>query len=109
MQRKVGEMRCGDKSRREESVLSRLRFGHTGLNSTLFLIGKHETGRCECGQEETVEHVDCERYEQDRRQIRENVKKEMVHFVLIDILQNNSNKCQILFHFLRVTNLFLKI
>ena len=106
MQRKVGEMRCGDKSRREESVLSRLRFGHTSLNST----GKHETGRCECGQEETVEHVDCERYEQDRRQIRENVKKEMVHFVLIDILQNNSNKChQIIFHFLRVTNLFEKI
>ena len=54
--------------RTEESVLLRLRFGHTGLNSKLFLIGKHETGRCDCGQEENVEHVimDCERYEQDR-------------------------------------------
>ena len=66
-------MRCGDKSRREESVLSRLRFGHTSLNST----GKHETGRCECGQEETVEHVimQCERYEEDRRQMRGKFRK----------------------------------
>ena len=88
-------MRCGGKNRREEAVLSRLRFGHTGLNSTLFLIiGKHETGRCDCGQEETVEHVimDCERYEPDRRQMKEYFRKEKVQFDLIDILQNNSNK-----------------
>ena len=88
MQRKVGEMRCGDKSRREESVLSRLRFGHTSLNST----GKHETGRCECGQEETVEHVimQCERYEEDRRQMRGKFRKEKVCFDIRDILQKNS-------------------
>jgi len=56
IQRKVGEMRCTGRKRRDETIISRLRFGHTGLNSTLFKIGKHNTGRCEyC--EETIEHV----------------------------------------------------
>ena len=32
-QRKVGEMRSTGRNRREESIISRLRFGHTGLNS----------------------------------------------------------------------------
>ncbi len=32
-----------------------MRFGHK-INSTLYKMGKHDTGRCEfCGQEETVE------------------------------------------------------
>ena len=68
------------------------RFGHTVLNSTLFLIGKHETGRCDCGQE--VEHVimDCERNEQDRRQMEKDFRKENVQFDLIDILQKNCHK-----------------
>lgn len=30
--------------RREETILTRLRLGHTGLNKILCLIGKHETG-----------------------------------------------------------------
>ena len=76
-------MRCGDKSRREESVLARLRFGQTG----------------------TAEHVimQRERYEEGRRQMRGKFRKEKVSFDLINILHLNSNKC------LRVTNLVLKI
>ena len=31
--------------RRDETIISRLRFGHTGLNSTLLKIGKHNTRR----------------------------------------------------------------
>ncbi len=39
-------------------MISRLRMGHTGLNSTLALMGKHENGMCdECDVSETVEHV----------------------------------------------------
>ncbi len=53
IQRKVGEMRSAGKNRRDEIVISRMRFGHTRLNSTLYKMGKHDTGRCEfCGQEE---------------------------------------------------------
>ena len=41
----VGSMGC----RREEVVWSRIWFGHRGLNATLWLIGRHETGMCyEC-------------------------------------------------------------
>jgi len=47
-------MRCTGRKMRDETIMSRLRFGHTGLNSTLFKIGKHNTGRCEyCEQQET--------------------------------------------------------
>ncbi len=51
-------MRSAGKNRRDEIVISRMRFGHTRLNSTLYKMGKHDTGRCEfCGQVESVEHV----------------------------------------------------
>ncbi len=51
-------MRSAGKNRRDEIVISRMRFGHTRLNSTLYKMGKHDTGRCDfCGQEESVEHV----------------------------------------------------
>lgn len=106
-------MRCAGKNREEETVISRIRFGHTGLNSTLFVMGKHNTGRCEyCGQEETIEHVivHCERYEEERGRMSEQFRKERVQFDLVDILQGSSNKCyQILMLFLRVTNLFGRI
>ena len=47
VQRKVGEMRCAGKNRRDETIISRLK-------STLFKICKHDTGRCNyCGQGET--------------------------------------------------------
>lgn len=39
-------------------MISRLRLGHTGLNSTLAIIGKHEKGMCgECDDLETVDNV----------------------------------------------------
>ncbi len=43
------------RNRKEESIISRLRFGYTALNSTLNKIRQHQTGKCD--QEETVEHV----------------------------------------------------
>ena len=58
IQRKVGVIRSTGRTRKEETIISRLRFGHTSLNSTLFKIGKHNSGRCEyCNEEETLEHV----------------------------------------------------
>lgn len=39
-------------------MFTRLQFGHTGLNGSLYKIGKHSTGKCAfCGVIETVEHV----------------------------------------------------
>lgn len=37
------EMRCAGRNRIDETVISRLRFGHSGLNSTLFKTGQHNT------------------------------------------------------------------
>ena len=61
------EMRSTGRNRREESI----RFGHTVLKGSLFIIGKHGRGRCECGQIETVELVmlNCQRYEEERRHL----------------------------------------
>ena len=50
-------------------MLSRLRIGHSSLNSTLFIIGKHPTG-CDHFQEpKTVEHIFtvCRKLAQDRQ------------------------------------------
>ncbi len=55
--------------RKEEVMISRLRMGHTGLNSTIALVGKHENGMCdECDVSETVEHVliECSKYDDQR-------------------------------------------
>ena len=48
---------CGMR-RKEQVTIARMRIGHTLLNSTLFIIGKHQDGMCdECQQPETVPHV----------------------------------------------------
>ncbi len=50
--RKVGEMRKVYTNKKEEDIMSRIRFGHTGLNSTLKIVGKHASRRCEhCGHQ----------------------------------------------------------
>ena len=42
-------------SRREEFIITRLKIGHSALNRTLHLMGKHPTGLCDnCQEEETV-------------------------------------------------------
>jgi len=44
-------------SRREQVIFTHLRTGHSNLNNTLHIIGKHNTGLSEvCSIEETVEH-----------------------------------------------------
>lgn len=55
----------GRESRKEEVVITRLRIGQTGLNSTLHKIGKHPTGKCRiCDHPESVQHVlvECKGY-----------------------------------------------
>ncbi len=42
-----GEKRSTGRSRKEETIITRSRLGHTGLNSTLFQTGKHPTGTCD--------------------------------------------------------------
>jgi len=49
--------------------MNRLRTGHSKLNSTLRIMGKHPTGFCEdCQTPEKVEHVivNCRKYETEK-------------------------------------------
>ena len=43
--------------------------GHCGLNHSLFTVGKHVSGLCECGSPETVKHVflECKKYRTERQ------------------------------------------
>lgn len=114
IQRRVGGMRNAGRTRREEVIISRLRFGHTGLNGTLFLIVKHSTGKCDyCGVEETVEHVmlQCQRYQVERRQLVHNLSNLKIKLDLVELLQkeSGSKSYQALFLFLKEGNLFGRI
>ncbi len=65
-------------------MISRLRMGHTGLNSTLALMGKHENGMCdECDVSETVGHVlfECSKYDDQRKSLFSNIRNRPVSVV----------------------------
>lgn len=58
IQSKVGISRNRGTKRKEQVIMSRLRIGHSHLNGTLLITGKHPTGICEqCQEAETVEHI----------------------------------------------------
>ncbi len=69
--------------------MTRLRIGHSNLNSTLHIIGKHPTGFCEyCQSLETIEHVllSCKRYEEQRRIMMEELRDWLAGAGIKDIL-----------------------
>ncbi|KAJ8351312.1 hypothetical protein SKAU_G00227880 [Synaphobranchus kaupii] len=69
IQASVTRTTAGGMGRRKEVVWTRMRLGHNGLNSSLFRVGRHETGGCPfCGELETVEHIllHCTCYEGER-------------------------------------------
>lgn len=79
IQRNVGNKRTVAGNRREEAVITRMRIGHTGLNASLYKIGKHPDGKCDyCDKEETVQHVlmECGRYVEERKALLNILKKE---------------------------------
>lgn len=97
-------------TRKEEDLITRLRFGHTRLNSTLNLIGKLPTGQCEvCGESETVEHVliRCRKYEQQRRVLTRRLENRGLIMSLGNLLQRDARTevYKDLLTFLRVTGL----
>ena len=56
------------KGRREQVIMARLRLGHCCLARDLALIGKHDSGLCECGDREDVRHIlmECRKYRRER-------------------------------------------
>ena len=107
----TGRGRC----RREEVVHSRMRFGHTRLNSTLNMMGKHATGNCDvCDVSETVEHVlmVCIRYSVERAVLRARMGELGREWSVRGVLGvgKNLEECdRALFSFLGATGLMLRI
>lgn len=97
------ENRRNEKYRKEQE---RDRFGHTGLNSTLFLTGKHHTRKCDCSREDnTMEHVlvHCQKCDAERRKLIQKLGYMKVKLDLLDLLCKNSKSegYQVIFCFLR--------
>ena len=97
IQRDVSAQGVTRENRREETVLTRLRFDHTGLNKTLFVIGKSNTDKCaECNLVENAEHVlmQCKRYEVERMQLRNKVVEAGVQWDILGILGTSEGRVQ---------------
>lgn len=96
IQKQVGTGRKENRNRREGSIITRMRIGHTGLNHTLHKIGKHPTGQCiHCNQQETIEHIlfHCSKYNKERNNLIQSVKKSnLQHFTLAGLLGNKSSE-----------------
>lgn len=114
IQSKVGTQRMTYRSRREENVFSRIRFGHTGLNSTLLIMRKHVDGNClHCNCHETVEHVflQCPKYEEERQHLILQLQQEKIQFNMKEILRRSTGEVSqnFVFRFLRSTGLLRRI
>ena len=96
-------------------MLARLRLGHTGLRSTLFMMARCATELCEvCNVPETVEHVllRCSRYLRERAILRSRLSELGQGWSLPGILGSGMNvrdSGRALFAFLRATGLDCRI
>ncbi|XP_023192676.1 uncharacterized protein LOC111609311 [Xiphophorus maculatus] len=110
IQRKVGEFRKCSRNKKEEDIISRLRFGHTGLNSTLKIINKHDTGFCSyCGKLETIQHcfLECSKYVREREELIRNLNRNKNKLDIRSLLQRSSGDVVFnsIFNFLRRTGI----
>lgn len=116
IQQLVPSKRQGNWNRRGETIITRLRIGHTSLNHGLSIIGKHNTGQCtSCNQVETVEHIllQCQAYNAEREILLERVKAlGYTTLTLEDLLSFSAVKPPAWKHimsFLKSTRLFERI
>ena len=82
-----------------------MRIGHSKLNSTLFIIGKHPTGNCQCEEKEAVSHVltECRKYETERRNMLNALQRKWrIELDVKDILGcgSEADVRKVIFHFL---------
>lgn len=94
-------------------MIKRLRFGHSGLNSSVFKMQKH-TGKSDCCEEnKTIECVllDRQNYQIEGNYMRKEFEKIKETFNIIDISQRNlgSRQIHIFIIFLKSTELFNRI
>lgn len=103
-------------SRREQIIFTHLRTGHSNLNYTLHIIGKHNTGLCDvCLLDETVEHVfkECKAYEEERRILKEDLQAVGCReFNITNILNDSPNsrkQISVVIKFIKNCGLYYRI
>lgn len=92
-QKKVGDQRYTARTKSEESIISRMRFGQTRLNGTLLKKGRYSKSNCDfCVQEESLSLVmkDCPGYNTGCRELIQNLHKRNLIFKLDKLLQRSS-------------------
>ncbi|XDV17936.1 hypothetical protein PO909_023724 [Leuciscus waleckii] len=114
IQNKVGKGRNMNRSKEEEDVLSRMRYGHTRLNKTLVIMKQHADCNCEfCDSPESVEHVilQCPKYQEERQSLSSQLQRKQLRLNLEDILQRSSGEIcfKYIFSVLRNTGLIKTI
>ncbi len=113
IQKQVGLVRNSYGNRKEDIIISRLRIGHSNLNKSLQMIGKHDSGQCnKCGLQETVEHViiNCLAYESKIIQLENNLISVGIEPLTLQNILNSSYKgYKALVSFLKATKLYKKI
>ena len=91
---------------------SMFRVGHTGLNASLHLVGRHPNGLCGyCGEMESVEHVLLHCRRPVFRLARDVLKREFMSLTGRDISVKVllSAPSRALFRFLQSTRLYVRI
>ena len=70
-------------------MIYRLRLGHVGVNQYLYRFNMSNTENCSyCQESETIEHllVACRKYQEQRRKLKERLKKYKVMNINVKIL-----------------------
>lgn len=97
------------RNRKEERVMTGIRNGHTGLNSSLHVLIKHNNGKCDfCEEDEAVNHVllFCQRYESVRGIFKKGLKEMGEGNIIIVQKKSFSEECwKILLEYLESTRL----
>lgn len=118
IQKSVSIKNYTERTRREEIIMTRLRVDHTGLNGTLFLMGKKNSENCEnCGVKENAEHIIlyCTLHEVERQVFKDKVQEAGREWTLVGILGSEGEGEEIritrkaLFTFLKAAGLLSRI
>lgn len=79
--------RSTGRSRREETGSSRMWFGHTALNSTLFKRWKHAPGTCEFCGHSSMSSCFAPNMTRTRKELRDNLRGRNLELELVELLQ----------------------
>ena len=76
------------------AIFTRLRVGHSQLNKSINVIGKHPTGKYDyCQETESVEHVllQCGQYQRERERLRSSVREKGIQEISLKCILSRTS------------------